>query len=316
MEGMIMNDCYRHAYMIIAYNQWDLLEKLVSLLDDERNDIYIHVNKKIDNVPFDYIKGLSKKSKIIFVDRVAISRGTYSIFEAEMMLLKQAIKRGYRYYHLLSGQDLPLKNQDYIHDFFLKYDGCNFIDVVPKSEFKKDWYERASLYQFFIPSVLSSGPEKKIALFLNRILIHSQRVLGINRFKRYEKQGYEMYYGSSWFSITDDFAQFVISEEKKIKKMYEKFTFIPEESIMQTILIASSFRQTLFDEEWIDHKLNRQNLRGIIWTGKTSPETITLELVNQVTNSHNLFARKFDINSFPEAVNKIVEMVLESGKEV
>lgn len=125
-----------------------------------------------------------------------------------------------------------------------------------------------------------------------------------------------MYYGSSWFSITDEFAKFVVSEEKKIKEMYEKFTFIPEESIMQTILMASTFRQTLFEEEWIDHKLNRQNLRGIIWTGKTSPETITLELVDRVMNSHNLFARKFDINNCPEAVNKTVEMVLESGKEV
>lgn len=311
-----MNDCYRHAYMIIAYNQWDLLEILISLLDDERNDIYIHINKLIENVPFDHIKGLSKKSKITFVDRVAICRGTYSVFDAEMVLLKKAIKGGYRYYHLLSGQDLPLKDQDYIHNFFLKYDGCNFIDVVPKNEMKRNWYERASLYQFFIPSVLSSSERNKTFSHLNGICNSFQRLIGINRFRRYEKQGYEMYYGSSWFSITDEFAKFVVSEEKKIKEMYEKFTFIPEESIMQTILMASTFRQTLFEEEWIDHKLNRQNLRGIIWTGKTSPETITLELVDRVMNSHNLFARKFDINNCPEAVNKTVEMVLESGKEV
>lgn len=155
-----MKDNSRHAYMIIAYNQWNLLEELISLLDDERNDIYIHINKLIENVPFDYIKGLSKKSKIIFVDRVAIYRGTYSVFEAEMVLLKQAIKGNYRYYHLLSGQDLPLKNQNYLHDFFFKYDGYNFIDVVPKNEMKRNWYERASLYHFFIPSVLSSGTRK------------------------------------------------------------------------------------------------------------------------------------------------------------
>lgn len=30
----------KHAYMIIAHNEFDLLEILVRLLDDPRNDIY------------------------------------------------------------------------------------------------------------------------------------------------------------------------------------------------------------------------------------------------------------------------------------
>ena len=33
----------RHAYMIIAHNQFDLLEKIVSCLDTPNNDIYIHI---------------------------------------------------------------------------------------------------------------------------------------------------------------------------------------------------------------------------------------------------------------------------------
>lgn len=33
----------RHAYLIKAHHQFDLLEKLLWLLDDERNDIYIHI---------------------------------------------------------------------------------------------------------------------------------------------------------------------------------------------------------------------------------------------------------------------------------
>ena len=33
----------RHAYLIKAHHQFDLLEKLLRLLDDERNDIYIHI---------------------------------------------------------------------------------------------------------------------------------------------------------------------------------------------------------------------------------------------------------------------------------
>lgn len=38
----------RHAYCIIAHNQPRLLWRLLSLLDDERNDIYLHIDKKAD----------------------------------------------------------------------------------------------------------------------------------------------------------------------------------------------------------------------------------------------------------------------------
>lgn len=38
---------------------------------------------------------------------------------AELYLFKKAISRqSYFYYHLLSGQDLPLYSQSYIHSFF------------------------------------------------------------------------------------------------------------------------------------------------------------------------------------------------------
>ena len=36
----------RHAYLIMAHNQWELLAQLLATLDDERNDIYLHVDKK------------------------------------------------------------------------------------------------------------------------------------------------------------------------------------------------------------------------------------------------------------------------------
>lgn len=30
----------KHAYMIMAHNNWKILEKLLLLLDDQRNDIF------------------------------------------------------------------------------------------------------------------------------------------------------------------------------------------------------------------------------------------------------------------------------------
>lgn len=43
-----VGDCMqKHAYMIIAHNEFDLLEILVRLLDDPRNDIYVHIDAKV-----------------------------------------------------------------------------------------------------------------------------------------------------------------------------------------------------------------------------------------------------------------------------
>ena len=36
----------KHAFLIIAHNEYPVLEVLLSMLDDERNDIYLHIDKR------------------------------------------------------------------------------------------------------------------------------------------------------------------------------------------------------------------------------------------------------------------------------
>ena len=36
----------KHAFLIMAHNQFDLLEMLIKLLDDAENDFYIHIDAK------------------------------------------------------------------------------------------------------------------------------------------------------------------------------------------------------------------------------------------------------------------------------
>ena len=36
----------KHAYLIMCHNNLEVLKTLVSLLDDSRNDIYIHIDRK------------------------------------------------------------------------------------------------------------------------------------------------------------------------------------------------------------------------------------------------------------------------------
>ncbi|WP_318766710.1 beta-1,6-N-acetylglucosaminyltransferase [Lactiplantibacillus carotarum] len=118
----------RHAYLIIANRNIDQLQMLTELLDDSRNDIYILIDAKssISKISFK-----TKYSKLTYVSSIKIYWGDYSQIQAELNLLRAATENGdYAFYHLLSGLDLPLANQDVIHDFFDDKIGYNFLRIA------------------------------------------------------------------------------------------------------------------------------------------------------------------------------------------
>ena len=114
-----------HAYLIMAHKNLEQIKKLLKLLDYSQNDIYIHIDTKADDSIkfFDYTSCCTK-SKVIQSSLFKSAWGSYSLVECELFLLRQATKnRKYDYYHLISGMDLPLKNQLEIHQFFKKNNG-------------------------------------------------------------------------------------------------------------------------------------------------------------------------------------------------
>ena len=36
----------KHAYLIIAHNEYPVLKSLLTMLDDERNDIYLYIDRR------------------------------------------------------------------------------------------------------------------------------------------------------------------------------------------------------------------------------------------------------------------------------
>lgn len=63
----------KHAYLIIAHNDPYCFHKLISLLDDKRNDIYVHIDKKSDINLFNNVK--VKYSNIYFTNRIDVQWG-------------------------------------------------------------------------------------------------------------------------------------------------------------------------------------------------------------------------------------------------
>lgn len=115
-----------HAYLILAHKQDSTLKNLISVIDDERNEIFVHLDKKSGPIQQEIFQ--TKKSKLHFVPRIRIACGGYSLVKAELSVLTAAVNTGkYDYYHLLSDEDFPLKTQNEIHAFFEENAGQEFV---------------------------------------------------------------------------------------------------------------------------------------------------------------------------------------------
>src|SRR5690606_12563834 len=115
----------KHAYLIIYHNEYKIAQQLIKAIDDKRNDIYIHVDKKLSELPSFKVNN----ANIYFINtRIDVKWGDFTVVDAELELYKEVVKKNdYSYLHLLSGVDMPIKSQDYIHEFFESNNGREFI---------------------------------------------------------------------------------------------------------------------------------------------------------------------------------------------
>ncbi len=224
----------KHAYLILAHHEFGLLQTLIGCLDDGRNDIYVHLDKKVKVLP----KLHAEKAGLqILKNRVDIRWGDYSMVEAEYALFQEACSRGpYAYYHLLSGVDLPLKSQDYIHRFFEEHSdkefvGYTFTDMTPETA------RRMQRWHLFPRHF---GRKRNGYSAVRSVVLRCQELLGIRRNK-----GICFTKGSQWVSVTQSLAQYFL-EQKGWAQQTFTHTFVPDECVMQTLCWNSPFRDKLY----------------------------------------------------------------------
>lgn len=281
----------KHAYLIMAHHEFHLLEKLIHNLDDERADIYLHIDRKASAPAEDIMKSWVKNAGLFIIRRQAISWGGSTQIFCELELLKAAVSRHYQYYHLLSGVDFPLKSQDEINDFFDRNIGKEFLSFDKKAIAQGIPRERMRYYRFF-QNKIGRNQGKFIALFsiLERISFSIQRRIGIDRTRCIK---YPLYKGTNWFSITDALAKYVVSQEWLVQKWF-RYTLCADEIFLQTFAMSSPCRDNIV----------KNSLRFMDWE-RGSPYTFQAEDYKLLMESGQLFARKFSYESHPEVVDQI-----------
>lgn len=286
----------RHAYLILAHSNFGQLRKLLELLDDPRNDIFVHIDSKAAFDPEDWTDVCSRSMLRFLKDRIRVSWGGVSIMRAELALLKESTGCGnYDYYHLLSGMDLPIKSQNVIHEFFDRNSGQEFMHFW---KFKKTTASRFRYYTLF-----PEGAGKFHTNLVNNIFKGLQMAVGyrINR-------GVNFRFASQWFSITDTLARYVVSQEAWLEKVF-RHTNTCDEIFLATLVWNSPFRERLYvGDESEPNTVGIANLRFIDWSRGESvrhPWTFRSydwELLQEVPH---FWARKFDERIDGEIIDRI-----------
>lgn len=264
----------KHAYLIMAHNEWELLNKLVNALDYPDNDIYLHIDKKskFDKACID----IPQYSRIYYVKRRNVNWGGDSQIKCILEMLSTAYKQGYSYYHLLSGVDVPIEPQETIHKFFEENNGKNYLSFDFSQNYAEMRLEQYHLFQNLIGR--NKGHLVAIVYGIEKFLLDFQKKIGLNRIK---KSNMTFYKGGEWFSITNELVVELLHSKKLIKKYFYK-TIGADELFLQTIACNGALSDTVIDND----------LRCIDWK-RGNPYIFRKEDYKFICNSGKLFARKF-----------------------
>ncbi len=293
------------AYLILAHNHPLHLTRLISALQTEHAHIFLHIDKKSQ----DMICPSITNTLTVIKNTVTVNWGGFSIVQATLNLLQEATAAGeYDYFILLSGADYPLRSNASILRFLQHYNGKEFMNLYKMPEANKtlDRIEYFYIEKKF--HFASSSLSKRANTFMREM----NKLLRTPLLKRRYPQQYAyftLYAGSQWWALSKPCVDYILQfvhRNPEYSKFY-KYTRVPDEMFFHTIIGNSPFKENVVSAFiYADWK-----------TGPSTshPATITLRhlpllsqkmvpTANDDGEKRPLFARKFT-DSSQEIITKI-----------
>ena len=201
--------------------------------------------------------------------------------------------------------DLPIKSNDYIHNFFKINNGKEFVGFSKVNSKKLKW--NVCYYHLLTRNYREKNILLKIIFKITRTILELFVNLFIHR-----NANMDLKKGANWISITNEFCCYIIAKKSELLKFY-KNTRCCDEIFIQTLLWNSPFRGNIYNTEdefkgcmrLIDWKRGRPYVFGKEY-----------ELDKRIiASSTYIFARKFDITQYPDMVTFVVNMINNKQNE-
>lgn len=262
----------RIAHLILTHKNPAQLERLLKALDHPAFDLYVHLDRKTDIAPFQY---LAKRERVYFIrNRTKIYWAGFGTIQATFNGFREIPIDNYDYVNVISGQDFPLKSAAYIYEYFAQRPGKEFITC---QSIDGEWASAAprirtySLINWKIPGKFRI--EKLVnRFFLPRKFPFDHQIVG----------------RANWFTLTPAaiiYSMDFIQAHPELVRYY-KLCWGADEFIFSTILYNSPFRDAIVD-----------NVVYVDWTGQTQghPRILLARDLEALQATDKLFGRKFDM---------------------
>ncbi|WP_159020230.1 beta-1,6-N-acetylglucosaminyltransferase [Algibacter sp. L3A6] len=263
------------AILILAHHNPQQLTMLINHLSPDF-DIYVQIDKKAN---FDR-NHLPTAQNIFCYKNIEVYWGHISQIYNMKYIFEQAFKKGYDRYCMISGDDLPIKSNIYIQDFFDQNKNKIFMYANPlpiKTWGFNNGFDRLDRYW------LMHNKNRKFVKITGRLTLFIQRLIGVKK-KRYPL---DYYAGSNWLNLTHESLDVVFNFLKKNPSFLEKLKYsrATDEIWIQSIIMNSHLKELVINND----------LRYIDWeTGPNYPKILDNTDLPKIKKSNSLFARKFD----------------------
>jgi hypothetical protein len=266
------------AYCIVCHKFTPVLEELVRQVGGA-NDVYIHVDAKVPLDAFAPLRGAAN----FLENRVPVAWGRYSQIEATLRLLDATRAHECDYIALISGDTLPLKNDDDIKHFLWDNRGQEFIFEAPLQP------RHAARVRYKYPD---RDPRGSMWAALRRRL----RLLPRNK---YFHSLPPLHFATNWFAITPALRDYFFDYLGTHPEYTEAFrhSHCGDELFFTTLAANSPFKE----------KMDRRRYMYADWkTGPQFPRTLDESDFPRLRAATELWARKFADNINLEAYRDLL----------
>lgn len=306
------------SYLILAHKNPTQFHRMVEKLNTENVYFFVHVDKSADDTPFK--EPFLNADNIFFLEdskRQITPWSDITISEVVLTLFRETIEKlsTNNYCVLLSGQDYPIKSNDYIYNFFKTNYGLNFISVSDITDIWPEWKDRFERYNFHLPNKrLNRGiyplldkrffniRNFKHAFYLFKNVGFWTTLNTIFKNKRQHPDYIIPKGGGTWWALPVETVVELLNYIKEHPDFlaYHEYTHVPDETLFASIV------NKLKDNNKIKETTTYTNwLRKDVELPVTFQKDDLQELLQAGDNY--LFARKFDVSFDSEILNKLDE---------
>lgn len=296
---------FRIAYLITAYKDPAHLNRLILALNEDA-DFYVHIDSKVDILPF--LNATKNISNVFFSkQRYFVNWGSFAqvLCQKELINLAFSSENKYKRFVCISGTDYPLWSNARIRKEFM--DNCDKEYIMGQNFTANDIQNnRYNCYHFFRDIKIRNYNLKKIFSGSARIFM---QYLPVRKGIKVSLGGglVDVFFGSDYWALTTECARYVLDimeNEKKFMK-YFKYSFVPSELCVQTIVFNSKFRSKAIEFKSFIYKglVSVTPLHYIEYAN--SIKIFQLQDFDTIVDQNKMFFRKAEMGISDTLVSKV-----------